>query len=242
MLLQEPDDLFETISQALLNAVDRDAISGWGAVVHIMWVIHGIVLDFLVSSSLLGKGSLFGITSCIIGAWIMHVMFLSSLKSMYLLNCSQDLNFCIHELAICPTVLILAVSFPASLGGQFFPLTKVNIISLMYNAILLFNSRYVLTLLWALCPIKSKYGMLYLILRTTACIVSTPFTLIVEPPIKDPPRKGQPPNKGCNSGTLSHSSSSFLTSEKRTTSTEDKITGPKMSFIRRFHCIACNKL
>jgi 20S proteasome subunit beta 3 len=32
----EPDDLFETISQALISAVDRDAISGWGAVVHIM--------------------------------------------------------------------------------------------------------------------------------------------------------------------------------------------------------------
>nr|QBH73439.1 proteasome subunit beta type protein [Aphelinus abdominalis] len=32
----EPDDLFETISQALVNACDRDAISGWGAVVHII--------------------------------------------------------------------------------------------------------------------------------------------------------------------------------------------------------------
>lgn len=32
----KPDDLFETISQALMNAFDRDAISGWGAVVHIM--------------------------------------------------------------------------------------------------------------------------------------------------------------------------------------------------------------
>lgn len=32
----EPDDLFETISQALVNACDRDAISGWGAIVHIM--------------------------------------------------------------------------------------------------------------------------------------------------------------------------------------------------------------
>lgn len=31
-----PDDLFECISQALLNAVDRDAVSGWGAVVHII--------------------------------------------------------------------------------------------------------------------------------------------------------------------------------------------------------------
>lgn len=31
-----PEDLFETISQALLNAVDRDAVSGWGAIVHII--------------------------------------------------------------------------------------------------------------------------------------------------------------------------------------------------------------
>ena len=30
------EDLFETISQTLLNAVDRDAYSGWGAVV---WII-----------------------------------------------------------------------------------------------------------------------------------------------------------------------------------------------------------
>ena len=39
----------------------------------------------------------------------------------------------------------------------------------------------------------------------------TTTMLTVEPPIKDPLRKGQP------SGHLSHSSSSFLTSEKRTT-------------------------
>jgi len=32
----EPEDLFETISQTLLNAVDRDAYSGWGAVVHVV--------------------------------------------------------------------------------------------------------------------------------------------------------------------------------------------------------------
>lgn len=31
-----PDDLFETISQALLSAVDRDALSGWGAHVYII--------------------------------------------------------------------------------------------------------------------------------------------------------------------------------------------------------------
>ncbi|KAJ1964235.1 proteasome core particle subunit beta 3 [Dipsacomyces acuminosporus] len=31
-----PDELFETVSQALLNAVDRDAMSGWGAVVHVI--------------------------------------------------------------------------------------------------------------------------------------------------------------------------------------------------------------
>ena len=35
-LTQEPDELFETISQALLNAVDRDALSGWGAHVYII--------------------------------------------------------------------------------------------------------------------------------------------------------------------------------------------------------------
>ncbi|CCE91053.1 proteasome core particle subunit beta 3 TDEL_0C01640 [Torulaspora delbrueckii] len=32
----EAEDLFETISQALLNAADRDALSGWGAVVYII--------------------------------------------------------------------------------------------------------------------------------------------------------------------------------------------------------------
>jgi 20S proteasome subunit beta 3 len=31
-----PDQLFETISQALLNAVDRDAVSGWGGIVHVI--------------------------------------------------------------------------------------------------------------------------------------------------------------------------------------------------------------
>lgn len=31
-----PDELFETISQSLLAALDRDCISGWGAVVHII--------------------------------------------------------------------------------------------------------------------------------------------------------------------------------------------------------------
>eukprot|EP00158_Paraphelidium_tribonemae_P001585 Partr_v1_DN24567_c0_g1_i3_m19726 putative The proteasome is a multicatalytic proteinase complex which is characterized by its ability to cleave peptides with Arg, Phe, Tyr, Leu, and Glu adjacent to the leaving group at neutral or slightly basic pH. The proteasome has an ATP-dependent proteolytic activity (By similarity) len=31
-----PEDLFETCSQALLNAVDRDALSGWGAVIHVI--------------------------------------------------------------------------------------------------------------------------------------------------------------------------------------------------------------
>jgi 20S proteasome subunit beta 3 len=32
----EPDQLFETISQALMNAFDRDAVSGWGALVYII--------------------------------------------------------------------------------------------------------------------------------------------------------------------------------------------------------------
>lgn len=32
----EPEDLFETCAQALLNAVDRDALSGWGAHVYVI--------------------------------------------------------------------------------------------------------------------------------------------------------------------------------------------------------------
>lgn len=32
----EKEELFEVLSQCLLNAVDRDAISGWGAIVHII--------------------------------------------------------------------------------------------------------------------------------------------------------------------------------------------------------------
>jgi len=32
----EPDDLFETISQSLLAAVDRDCLAGWGAIVHVL--------------------------------------------------------------------------------------------------------------------------------------------------------------------------------------------------------------
>jgi len=36
MYPQGPDELFETISQALLSAVDRDALSGWGAHVYII--------------------------------------------------------------------------------------------------------------------------------------------------------------------------------------------------------------
>jgi len=36
--MQTAEALFETTSQALLNAVDRDALSGWGAIVHVMYV------------------------------------------------------------------------------------------------------------------------------------------------------------------------------------------------------------
>lgn len=32
----EPDELFEVISQSLINAFDRDAISGWGGIVYII--------------------------------------------------------------------------------------------------------------------------------------------------------------------------------------------------------------
>ncbi|KAF8502477.1 20S proteasome subunit beta 3 [Gautieria morchelliformis] len=45
----EPEDLFETISQTLLNAVDRDAFSGWGAVVHV------ITPDRVITRTLKGR-------------------------------------------------------------------------------------------------------------------------------------------------------------------------------------------
>ncbi|KAI0032978.1 20S proteasome subunit beta 3 [Vararia minispora EC-137] len=45
----EPEDLFETISQTLLNAVDRDAYSGWGAIVHV------ITKDKVISRTLKGR-------------------------------------------------------------------------------------------------------------------------------------------------------------------------------------------
>lgn len=32
----DPDQLFETLAQSLLSSVDRDALSGWGGVVHII--------------------------------------------------------------------------------------------------------------------------------------------------------------------------------------------------------------
>ena len=32
----DPDELFETVSQCLMSAVDRDCLSGWGGVVYIV--------------------------------------------------------------------------------------------------------------------------------------------------------------------------------------------------------------
>lgn len=46
---EEPEELFEAISQAILNAVDRDALSGWGAVVHV------ITVDGCISRTLRGR-------------------------------------------------------------------------------------------------------------------------------------------------------------------------------------------
>lgn len=34
--IQEPEELFETISQALLSSVDRDCLSGWGGHVYVV--------------------------------------------------------------------------------------------------------------------------------------------------------------------------------------------------------------
>ena len=37
-LPQSPDDLFETTSQALMAAMGRDSLSGYGGIVHIVYV------------------------------------------------------------------------------------------------------------------------------------------------------------------------------------------------------------
>lgn len=44
---QEPDELFEVISQCLMNAFDRIAISGWGGLVYLMYVM--MVMMMMVS-------------------------------------------------------------------------------------------------------------------------------------------------------------------------------------------------
>jgi len=44
-----PDELFETMSQCFLSSLDRDAISGWGAVVHI------ITPDQIITKRLKGR-------------------------------------------------------------------------------------------------------------------------------------------------------------------------------------------
>jgi len=45
----DPEDLFEVISQSLLAAVDRDAMSGWGGIVHIL------TKDKIISRTLKGR-------------------------------------------------------------------------------------------------------------------------------------------------------------------------------------------
>ena len=46
---QGPEALFEATAQALLNGVDRDALSGWGAVVHV------ITKDQVITRTLKGR-------------------------------------------------------------------------------------------------------------------------------------------------------------------------------------------
>mmetsp|Transcript_10363 Transcript_10363/g.31198 ORF Transcript_10363/g.31198 Transcript_10363/m.31198 type:complete len:205 (-) Transcript_10363:476-1090(-) len=45
----DPEELFETLSQCLLSGVDRDALAGWGAIVHI------ITKHKLISRTLRGR-------------------------------------------------------------------------------------------------------------------------------------------------------------------------------------------
>ena len=69
------------------------------------------------------------------------------------------------------------------------------------------------------------------------------FGTIVESLLKDTLNKGHHrkylPTKDTIGGTknrLSYGSNRFFTSEEWTTSTVDKIAGPNVSFIQRFHC------
>ena len=36
LVMQEPEELFEVTAQCLMSGQDRDAISGWGAIIHVM--------------------------------------------------------------------------------------------------------------------------------------------------------------------------------------------------------------
>eukprot|EP00897_Mesotaenium_endlicherianum_P004006 jgi/Mesen1/3633/ME000020S03159 len=45
----DADELFETVSQALLSSVDRDASSGWGGIVHV------ITKDSIITKTLKGR-------------------------------------------------------------------------------------------------------------------------------------------------------------------------------------------
>jgi len=44
-----PEELFETLSQCLLSGVDRDALSGWGAIVHV------VTKDEVITRTLKGR-------------------------------------------------------------------------------------------------------------------------------------------------------------------------------------------
>lgn len=47
--LQEAEELFETVSQALLSGQDRDCLAGWGAVVYV------ITKDKVIARTLKGR-------------------------------------------------------------------------------------------------------------------------------------------------------------------------------------------
>jgi 20S proteasome subunit beta 3 len=50
-----PEQLFETMSQAFLNAVDRDAISGWGVVSYVMYCRPLLTTNGLVQKTRLSR-------------------------------------------------------------------------------------------------------------------------------------------------------------------------------------------
>ncbi|KAH0878178.1 hypothetical protein HID58_065572 [Brassica napus] len=98
----EAEELFETISQALLSSVDRDCLSGWGGHVYVV----GRVMDSFFTGFVHSLGNFFG----------SPLDFLSGKSCSTLCPSPWDVlcyveNFCVASLAKAALILIVAYLF-----------------------------------------------------------------------------------------------------------------------------------